>query len=219
MLIRFEAGNYRSIAENIELSMVAVDRDRDGAREAMRWFDEVHNQPTLFGDDEYGWSGMGRREQALALLRLADLGIEDIIIDAQEVALAGSAEPRTQHRLRLVHRTDGHSAPLDFSAESEGTRTWFHLIGPVPTALRVGSVVVFDELVGSVRAAPGGSDCSAAGTRTDWLMAGGTASTRSTATQAHHGVNTSLNLELHPEQGVPESRSRTTTLPPACTTS
>jgi hypothetical protein len=39
---------------------------------------------------------------------------------------------------------------LDFNAESEGTRTWFRLIGPVLTALRDGGIVVFDELDGSL---------------------------------------------------------------------
>jgi AAA15 family ATPase/GTPase len=41
-------------------------------------------------------------------------------------------------------------APLDFAAESEGTRVWFGLIGPVLTALREGSIVVFDELDASL---------------------------------------------------------------------
>ncbi|MBY8853045.1 ATP-binding protein, partial [Saccharothrix sp. MB29] len=42
------------------------------------------------------------------------------------------------------------SAPLDFGAESEGTRTWFGLIGPVLTALRRGSLLLFDELDASL---------------------------------------------------------------------
>lgn len=88
---------------------------------------------------------MSRREQALALLRLADLGIQDVVIDEQEIPFSSSGETRTQRRLRLVHRSGGNSAPLDFSAESEGTKTWFGLIGPVLTALRSGSIVILDE--------------------------------------------------------------------------
>jgi AAA15 family ATPase/GTPase len=40
--------------------------------------------------------------------------------------------------------------PLDFYAESEGTRTWFALIGPVLSALRAGFLVLFDELDASL---------------------------------------------------------------------
>ena len=40
--------------------------------------------------------------------------------------------------------------PLDFNAESEGTRTWYQLIGPVLTALKVGSLLLFDELDASL---------------------------------------------------------------------
>ncbi|MER7418622.1 ATP-binding protein [Micromonospora peucetia] len=125
-----------------------------GRADTARWFDVRNNdQLSLFplADDEEGrWSSLSRREQALALLRLADLGIEDVVIDEQEVVYSGSGETRTQRRLRLVHRSGDNSAPLDFSAESEGTRTWFGLIGPVLTALRSGSIVIFDELDASL---------------------------------------------------------------------
>lgn len=118
-----------------------------------RWFDSLENdQPTLFSPaDERGkWSTLSGREQALALLRLADLGIEDVVVDKQEVLLSGAGRTLTQRRLRLVHRTGDNSAPLEFSAESEGTRTWFSLIGPVLVALRSGSIVIFDELDASL---------------------------------------------------------------------
>ncbi|GAB2939311.1 ATP-binding protein [Micromonospora polyrhachis] len=118
-----------------------------------RWFDSLENaQPPLFplGDKEGEWPTLSRRDQALALLRLADLGIEDVVIDEQQVVYSGSGETRTQRRLRLVHRSGDNAAPLDFSAESEGTRTWFGLIGPVLTALQQGSVVIFDELDASL---------------------------------------------------------------------
>ncbi len=125
-------------------------RASSGLHTTMRWFEESPNQPTLFSYEEFGEFALGDREQALALLRLADLGIEDVVIDEQEIAFPDSAKTRTQRRVRLVHRTDGDSAPLDFLTESEGTRTWFSLIGPVLTALRAGSVVIFDELDASL---------------------------------------------------------------------
>ncbi|WP_330465202.1 ATP-binding protein [Micromonospora zamorensis] len=122
--------------------------------DTIRWFDSPDSdQPSLFSlvEDEGKWSNLSRREQALAMLRLADLGIEDVVIDEQEVAYSSSGgETRTQRRLRLVHRSGENSAPLDFSAESEGTRTWFGLIGAVLIALQSGSIVIFDELDASL---------------------------------------------------------------------
>jgi len=81
------------------------------------------------------------RRQALALLRMADFGIEDVVIERWG---------RRRPTVRLVHRTGGGAMPLEFSAESEGTRTWFELIGPVLSVLREGSLVLFDELDASL---------------------------------------------------------------------
>lgn len=123
-------------------------------RPTARWFeDSISDQPTLFDSDEVEESRAADRVQALALLQLADLGIDDVIIDEQEVAYPDSVDSgriRTQRRIRLVHRTGPDRVPLDFSVESEGTRTWFQLIGPVLTALRFGSLLLFDELDGSL---------------------------------------------------------------------
>lgn len=124
-----------------------------GRADTTRWFDGLDSrQQPLFSlaGEEGEWATLSRRERALALLRLADLGIEGVLIDEQEVVYSGSSESRMQRRLRLVHRSGNDSAPLDFSAESEGTRTWFGLIGSVLTALQTGSVVIFDELDASL---------------------------------------------------------------------
>jgi hypothetical protein len=115
------------------------------AMATMRWFGGT-NQPTLFsGADE-----ATEREQALAMLRLADLGIEDVQIEERELVFPETGEVRKEQNLALVHRSSGRLTPLDFSAESEGTRTWFQLIGPILNALRTGSLVVFDELDASL---------------------------------------------------------------------
>jgi predicted ATPase len=94
------------------------------------------------------------REQALALLRLADLGIDDVLVDEQEFHLPGrpteSAPVLKERRVRLVHQTADGGVPIDFAVESEGTRTWFNLIGPVLSALREGSLLLFDELDASL---------------------------------------------------------------------
>ncbi|MEV4847712.1 ATP-binding protein [Micromonospora matsumotoense] len=131
-----------------------------GTAGTARWFDGPDDgQPfllplasegeTILGNESKEWSTLSRRQQALALLRLADLGIEDVVFDRKEV-LSVNGETMTQRQLRLVHRSGNNSTPFDFSAESEGTKTWFGLIGAVLTALQAGSIVIFDELDASL---------------------------------------------------------------------
>ncbi|MEJ2858746.1 MULTISPECIES: AAA family ATPase [unclassified Saccharothrix] len=80
------------------------------------------------------------REQALALLRMADLGIDDVVVDRSQ----------GERRVRMVHRTRDERVAFDLDQESEGTRTWFQLIGPVLTAFEHGSLLLFDELDASL---------------------------------------------------------------------
>ncbi|MCU6479886.1 AAA family ATPase [Arthrobacter sp. A2-55] len=121
-----------------------------GSSETMRWFEHSAEQTSLFDESELDIHVPYDRQQALALLRLADLGIEDVLVDTQEVSYSDSSEVRTRRRLRLLHRSNEDSVPFDFAAESEGTKTWFQLIGPVLKALRQGSLVLFDELDASL---------------------------------------------------------------------
>ncbi|MEV6152773.1 ATP-binding protein [Nonomuraea sp. NPDC052129] len=126
------------------------------ARSTLRWFEEFsdRDQFALPGFEELDRPSPTDRTQALALLRLADMGIEDVMIEEPEVSYPEggpeSARVRTQRAVRLVHRAAHERVPLDFAAESEGTRTWFQLIGPVLAALRSGSLLLFDELDGSL---------------------------------------------------------------------
>jgi predicted ATPase len=106
----------------------------------LRWFNEPASSDEI--------SGRWDRGQALALLRLADLGIDDVVIDTQETSFPPERAPA--RRIRMIHRTGDNRLPLDFSAESQGTRTWFQLIGPVLDALRDGSLLLFDELDASL---------------------------------------------------------------------
>lgn len=117
----------------------------------LRWFEES-NQLTLFGEREPIAPDLTSedRDQALAMLRMADLGIDDVLIDTEEVRYSGSAETQTQRRVRLMHRTLDERVPLDFTLESDGTRTWFQIIGPVLSALKRGSLLLFDELDASL---------------------------------------------------------------------
>ncbi len=126
---------------------------RDRPNSTIQWF-EGRDQPPLFDKDELAVSDSDSDSQdsgqVLALLRLADLGIENVLVDRQEVSLPDSSETHSRIRVRLVHCAAEERIPFDLAAESEGTRTWFRLIGPVLSALRYGSLLLFDELDASL---------------------------------------------------------------------
>jgi uncharacterized protein len=104
-------------------------------------------QPSLF--EESDDAPLDSRESALALLRFADLGIDDVqFTEEGDDDARLTAQPR--RRLRLVHRINGQEVPFDLAEESAGTQTWFTLIGPALTALRHGQVLLFDEIDASL---------------------------------------------------------------------
>ncbi|MDQ2815790.1 MAG: AAA family ATPase [Actinomycetota bacterium] len=105
-------------------------------------------QPSLFDDTDL--APLDARESALALLRFADLGIDDVqIVEEEEPDLARiSTQPRRQ--LRLIHAIEGQQLPFDLAEESAGTQTWFALIGPTLTTLRSGQILLFDEIDASL---------------------------------------------------------------------
>ncbi|MGN9914352.1 AAA family ATPase [Phytohabitans sp. LJ34] len=108
------------------------------------FIDATHGeQLTLFGESDSAQFGS---KSALALLRLADLGIDDVKIVNELVGSGGEVRPR----LRFVHRAAGQELLFDLGEESEGTRTWFGLIGPMLWALRRGQVLLFDEIDASL---------------------------------------------------------------------
>ena len=84
---------------------------------------------------------------ALDLLRFADPGIDDY--EMADEASPYSEDPG-RRRLRLVHRVHDEPVAFDLDEESAGTRTWFHLLGPVLAALRDGRILVFDEIDASL---------------------------------------------------------------------
>jgi predicted ATPase len=133
------------------LGLTSQDRRRPMAdrRLTMSLFEQEtdRGQQALFDFEDVLGASQADRGQALALLRLADLGIDDVIVDEPETPIDRTRRGR---RLRLTHRTADGSVPLDFAAESAGTQTWFRLIGPVLAALKEGSVLLFDELDASL---------------------------------------------------------------------
>lgn len=83
----------------------------------------------------------------LALLRYADLGIDDV----QVVEVLDERHPdRPRRSIRLVHRVDEETHAFEIFDESEGTQTWYQLIGPVLTALRDGQILLLDEIDASL---------------------------------------------------------------------
>ncbi|MGM7422250.1 AAA family ATPase [Cellulosimicrobium sp. CpK407] len=104
-------------------------------------------QPSLFGDDEEMFTS--RRARAVSLLRLADLGVDDVVY-IEETVTYEDGDSRTRRRPTLLHRAGNDRRPLEFSEESAGTQAWFHLIPSILHALERGSIVVFDELDASL---------------------------------------------------------------------
>jgi uncharacterized protein len=113
------------------------------------------------------------REQVLALLRAADLGISGAkkhqldpimkerlqravrILAGQEGDHEGTDDGPAFEELgvRLTHRGEAGEVELDAHDESLGTLVWFGLVGPVIEALADGAVLLADELDASLHPA------------------------------------------------------------------
>lgn len=113
------------------------------------------------------------REQVLALLRAADLGISGAKrykIDAKtrerlhravQILLGQDGEPDGEDdgpdferlNVRLTHQGTGGDVELDPTDESLGTLVWFGLVGPVIQTLSSGTVLLVDELDASLHPA------------------------------------------------------------------
>lgn len=103
---------------------------------------------------EPGDSGPDPRQSALALLRFADLGIDDVQITPgdDEGDAPGSRRRQfvTRRQLHFVHRVSGQEVLFEPEEESAGTQAWFSLIGPTLNALRTGQILLLDEIDASL---------------------------------------------------------------------
>ncbi|MEV4568618.1 ATP-binding protein [Nonomuraea sp. NPDC049419] len=109
------------------------------------------------------------REQVLALLRAADLGIADVKIRPPDpkvldrvrramLILAGHEDDAegfpdidlTELGLVLTHRGTRDDVDFNVSEESLGTLVWLGIVGPVFEALQSGTVLLVDELESSL---------------------------------------------------------------------
>ena len=125
----------------------------DAMASTERMFDErfAPPQPSLFDDTDF--APYDDRASALALLRFADLGIDDVqVVDLKDVVSQVTARVRGESRrqLRFIHRVAKQELPFDLGEESAGTQTWFSLIGPTLNALRGGRILLFDEIDASL---------------------------------------------------------------------
>ena len=111
----------------------------------------LHSWPAP--SDEPGLDVTDDSISALALLRFADLGIDDVQLVESEEDRAWTAQTPGVARafqLRLVHRVAEQELPFALEEESAGTQTWFTLIGPTLRALRTGRILLVDEIDASL---------------------------------------------------------------------
>ena len=84
----------------------------------------------------------GFRDRIVRVLQVADLGVTGF----DKAALS-------QEEIRLLHRAGTREVPLDYGAESLGTRSWFGLIGVLVAACDEATTVRVDEQDSSLHAA------------------------------------------------------------------
>jgi predicted ATPase len=101
----------------------------------------------ITGTDDIFFASEASREKemALALLRFADIGVEDV-----EVGELEDESGDTLPYLRLIHRARDERLPFEMRQESAGTRAWFNVIGPIISVLRSGEIMLFDEIDASL---------------------------------------------------------------------
>ncbi len=86
-------------------------------------------------------------QAALALLRFADLGIDDVeVVELKE----GDVADRGRLEVHLVHRSGDERVRFELGEESDGTQLWFHLTGPVLAAQRNGLPLLLDGMDGNL---------------------------------------------------------------------
>ncbi len=139
-----ELANIGMLGAKINRSRPWTSRITDVGYGTTRMFYENLNrdqEPLFELAEETDWAGL-----ALGLLRFADLGIENVEV-VEELT---HYDDRPRKSVKLVHRVADQQVTFNMADESEGTRTWFRLIGPVLHALRSGRTLLFDEIDASL---------------------------------------------------------------------
>ena len=86
-------------------------------------------------------SNEAHRRSALEMLRWADPGIDHVRVEED-------ADQRRQ--IQLVRQLDDEPVGLDIEDESDGTKRWFRMLGPVLGTLNQGHVLLCDEIEASL---------------------------------------------------------------------
>ena len=107
--------------------------------------DDGADRPPLF-DNGKDRSAVTDRSSAMELLRFADSGIDDFVMAEEESERFGGF----RRQPGLIHRGEGEPVTFGLEDESEGTQAWFRLIGPAFAALRLGRVLLLDEIDASL---------------------------------------------------------------------
>ncbi|MEZ5234471.1 MAG: ATP-binding protein [Acidimicrobiales bacterium] len=170
---RMLAGEKHSIAQltrpNSLFLSAAAQNNQQQLQPVHRWFSrQLHVLPDLSnpsaGQDRELLERLlapGASGRVFDLLRFADLGIEGAHVtedDPSEAsartrrsnALAPPAEGARPRQLHLLHAAEAGNVPLPWTAESQGTRVWARMIGPVLDALDTGRLLTADELDASL---------------------------------------------------------------------
>jgi uncharacterized protein len=151
-LAGMSALGVRSRRDSSRSWAVGTPARRHGSRITEQIFADAREgelQPTPFEglDDTYEDPRKASYNAALALLKHADLGIDGVEITEESLP----SEPRAFRRtVKLLHRVGRRRIPLEMVNESEGTQTWFRLIGPVLRAIQRGQIAVVDEIDASL---------------------------------------------------------------------
>ena len=112
-------------------------------------FDRPYPQPS---DDEADGAGESTRRLAMALLQLADLGVDD----AEVVDDADNDTGHAGRRMRLLHTAGRKTRPFELCDESEGTLSWLSLMPALLEAFDRGGLTLVDELDASLHPAVSG---------------------------------------------------------------
>ena len=151
---RVGASDFRSVAQALSSMRVLRPRNR-----RIPWASGVIRFDTtidVLADDDadrlrlsdtrQARSAATDRNSAMGLLRFADPGIDDFVMTEEESERLGGL----RLQLGLIHRGEGEPVTFGLEDESDGTQTWFRLIGPAFAALRLGRVLLLDEIDASL---------------------------------------------------------------------
>lgn len=148
--MRFDEAEIRLLGRRLaDIGLIAIQSTRRRWKSLRSGYpiSRRHTTETIFYQESETGGRSQDRDAVLALLRYADLGIDDVEV----VEFVSPSNPQDVGRdLRLLHRIAGQRLPIEMDDESEGTLAWFRLIGPALYALRNGQTLLCDELDASL---------------------------------------------------------------------